>query len=138
MRIEALVLDTNVLISASISALGPPAKVLGVAIKHRALISSLTLFAELETRMVRPRIQRFVGADRVPGILAAIRAATRFVTPAALPPTCRDPNDDMVLATALAANADAIVTGDEDLLVLDPFLGIRILNPAAFLDMAGG
>jgi putative PIN family toxin of toxin-antitoxin system len=43
------------------------------------------------------------------------------VEPAALSPVCRDPEDDIVLATAIAGRADAIVTGDDDLLVLDRF-----------------
>ncbi len=51
-----------------------------------------------------------------------------MVTAIPLPePVCRDP--DLVLAAALAANADAIVTGDRDLLVLKSFHGIPILNP---------
>jgi predicted nucleic acid-binding protein len=56
-----------------------------------------------------------------------------LVAPDALePPTCRDRDDDMVLATALAGESAAIVSGDQDLLVLDPFRGIRVLAPAAF------
>jgi len=42
---------------------------------------------------------------------------------------CRDSDDDLILAAALAAKADAIVTGDQDLLVLKGFKGIPILNP---------
>ena len=53
--------------------------------------------------------------------------------PAALDvPICRDRDDDVVLATALAGACDAIVTGDQDLLVLDPFRGIRVISPTAF------
>lgn len=47
-------------------------------------------------------------------------------------PTCRDRDDDVVLATALSAECVAVVTGDQDLLILDPFQGIRILAPSAF------
>jgi uncharacterized protein len=46
---------------------------------------------------------------------------------------CRDPRDDKFLHAALNGEAEAIVTGDQDLLVLDPFHGVRILSPAAFL-----
>jgi putative PIN family toxin of toxin-antitoxin system len=46
---------------------------------------------------------------------------------------CRDPNDDMVLECALISGAQFIVAGDKDLLVLDPFKGIRIVTPAEFL-----
>jgi putative PIN family toxin of toxin-antitoxin system len=69
-----------------------------------------------------------------------VRAAIRLfeetftlVVPAALEsPTCRDRDDDVVLATALAAECAAIVTGDQDLLILDHFQGIQVLAPSAF------
>ena len=55
--------------------------------------------------------------------------------PAPLPaPVSRDPDDDAVLATALAGRAEIIVTGDDDLLVLKAYQGIRILSPRGFLE----
>lgn len=50
---------------------------------------------------------------------------------------CRDADDDDVLACALAANASMIITGDKDLLVLHPWRGIQILNPASALQRLG-
>jgi len=56
-----------------------------------------------------------------------------MVKPASLPdPVCRDPDDDMVLETALAGNCACIVTGDKDLTVLDPYQDLRILTPGNF------
>jgi uncharacterized protein len=56
-----------------------------------------------------------------------------LVTPDALDsPTCRDRDDDVVLGSALAGVCAAIVSGDQDLLILDPFRGIRVLAPSAF------
>jgi len=49
-----------------------------------------------------------------------------------IPPTCRDPDDDLILACAMDAGADYIVTGDEDLLILKSFQGIIILSPRDF------
>jgi predicted nucleic acid-binding protein len=46
---------------------------------------------------------------------------------------CRDPKDDKFLELAVNGRADAIVTGDDDLLVLNPFRGIPIITPAAFV-----
>jgi putative PIN family toxin of toxin-antitoxin system len=46
---------------------------------------------------------------------------------------CRDPRDDKFLELAVEGEADVIVTGDNDLLTLDPFQGISILTPARFL-----
>ncbi len=50
-------------------------------------------------------------------------------------PICRDRDDDIVLGVALAGRAGVIVTGDEDLLVLKKFEGIRILSPRTFLEL---
>lgn len=47
---------------------------------------------------------------------------------------CRDPKDNMYLELAISGNAGCIVTGDNDLLVLDPFRDIRIITPKEFLD----
>ena len=51
---------------------------------------------------------------------------------------CRDPNDDHVVATALAVNADVIVTGEKDLLALSQYRSIRILTARALLTELGG
>lgn len=51
---------------------------------------------------------------------------------------CRDPEDDHLLELAVSGLADRIATGDADLLVLDPFRGIRILEAADFLDLGFG
>jgi predicted nucleic acid-binding protein len=47
---------------------------------------------------------------------------------------CRDPDDDKLLEIAVAGNADCLVTGDQDLLILHPFQGVPIITPAAFLE----
>lgn len=49
-------------------------------------------------------------------------------------PACRDPDDDWVLATAVAGEAEVIVTGDADLLDLRTYRGIAILSPRGFLE----
>jgi predicted nucleic acid-binding protein len=49
-------------------------------------------------------------------------------------PVCRDTTDDVLLATAVGARADTIVTGDQDLLVLGSYEGVGILSPRAFLE----
>jgi predicted nucleic acid-binding protein len=63
-----------------------------------------------------------------------VRQLIEVVEPAPLPqPVCRDPDDDEVLALALAARAELIVSGDNDLLVLQQFEGIPIVTPAQAL-----
>ncbi len=57
----------------------------------------------------------------------------RFVAVSSDFKICRDPKDDKYLQLAVDGNADFLITGDQDLLVLNPFHGIRILRPADFL-----
>jgi len=124
-----LLLDTNVLIAALV-AHGACSDLLEHCVRRHVVISSRPLLDELEDVLTRKFHQRPVD----------VRAAVRLfeetftlVVPEALePPICRDADDDMVLATARTGECDAIMTGDQDLLVLDPFHGIRVLAPSGF------
>src|SRR5262249_34747169 len=99
-------------------------------VRHHAVISSRPLLDELRdvlTRKFRQRVQD------VRATLRLFEQTFTLVVPADLEaPICRDRDDDVVLATARAGECAAIVSGDQDLLVLDPFHGIRVLTPAAF------
>ena len=68
--------------------------------------------------------------------MEAVRKDADVVSPSRLPkPICRDPDDDWVLATAVAGEADVIVSGDKDLLILKRFQGIPIVTPRGFLEL---
>jgi putative PIN family toxin of toxin-antitoxin system len=120
--------DTNVLFAA-FTAKGFCEDVVDEAVGACLLVWSLPLRRELESSLQRK-------SKLGPGSLAALEAYAqlcRFVLPAALPaPVCRDPDDDVVLATALAGRADYLVTGDDDLLALKSWQGIKILSPRDF------
>ena len=96
------------------------------------IIWSAPLRAELVRTLRRKQLV-------TPSVLDAINAFTdicEIVKPAPLPRrVCRDPDDDVVLASALAGRADLIVTGDDDLLVLKNFQRIRILSPRQVLEI---
>jgi uncharacterized protein len=63
--------------------------------------------------------------------VAEVQRLAEVIDPVPLPkPVCRDPDDDQVLALALAAKAELIVSGDADLLSLGTFEGIAIVAPA--------
>ena len=124
-----LLLDTNVLIAALV-AHGASSDLLEHCVRRHVVISSRPRLDELEDVLTRKFHQRPVD------VRAAVRLFEETFTvvgPEALePPICRDGDDDVVLATARTGECDAIVTGDQDLLVLDPFHGIRVLAPAGF------
>jgi putative PIN family toxin of toxin-antitoxin system len=126
-----VVFDTNVLYSA-LTAKGFCEEVLDEAAGACSVVWSIPLKQELESLLAR---RHKIGlATRV--ALEAYADLCEFVEPQPLPARiCRDKSDDVVLATAVAGKADVIVTGDNDLLVLRQFRGIRILLPRQFLEL---
>jgi len=125
-----VVLDTNVLVAALV-ANGLCHELLQRTIRVRVLASSAALLDGLDGTLRR----KFNPTPAVRTFLAAYREAVMLVEPVPLPAqVCRDRDDDVVLATAAAAKATVLVTGDEDLLVLKAHEGIPIITPRAFLE----
>lgn len=124
-----LLLDTNVLVAAFVSH-GMCAELLEYAAKRHILITSRPLLKEFQTVLTRKFKQPASEAAEAAGLLAM---ECFEVQPARLGrAVCRDPDDDVVLATAVAGGADAIITGDRDLLVLRRFHSVRIVSPSDF------
>ena len=125
-----VVLDTNVVVAALVAE-GLCREVVLRAVRRRVLASSTGLMDELTETLRR----KFTISPATATFLAALRKQIQLVEPGALPKAvCRDPDDDLVLATAVAAHADLIVTGDDDLLVLRTYEGIEIVSPRRFLE----
>lgn len=125
-----VVIDTNVLVAALVVN-GLCHEVLQRSIRLRVLASSAPLLAELEETLHK----KFTVTPASKVFLAAYRQSVVLVEPSPLPaPVCRDADDDVVLATAVAASAAAIVTGDQDLLVLRDYSGIPIISPRTFVE----
>ena len=130
------VLDTNILIRSILNPKGPTGRLLNELRAGRfRLLYSEPLLEEIADVLSRPRFRdRYkVTADDVSDILSLIVQEGEEVFPSASIEACRDPKDDKVLEAAFFGKADVIVTGDDDLFALDPFEGIQILGPAAFL-----
>ena len=127
-----IVFDTNVLIAAVVAS-GVCRDLLEYCTENHELVTSDYILGELREKLERKfRLTQ----DVVDGVITSFEARMRLVSPEPLdPPTCRDPDDDWVLATALAGECDCVVTGDADLLDLNEHAGIRILRPRAFLDL---
>lgn len=135
-----VVLDTNLIVSAFISPTGTPSQLLDICVRGRViLLTSSELLQELEDVLHRDYIkQRYeVAEQRIRAFLTDLRDATEPTIPLPdLPLHSRDPKDDKLLALALGGNAEYLITGDNDLLILDgePALGsLRIITATAFL-----
>ena len=132
------VLDSSVLVSAFFTPEGTPAALLAHARRGAfSLVSSVEILDEVTGVLMRPKHQ--ARYSYTPEEVARYRmrltslsvVVTDLLTLKAVP---LDPKDDMIVATAVAARADYLVTGDRrHLIVLGHYEGIRILGPRAFL-----
>jgi putative PIN family toxin of toxin-antitoxin system len=136
-----LVVDINVLVSGSLWR-GNPSRLVDALLDGSAtLCASALLMAEFEEVMQREKLRRRLeqrGQD-AREIISRFRAAALIIEGPAvpLPSALRDPDDIHVLACARGACADAIVTGDNDLLSLQTFEGIPILTVRQALEKLG-
>ena len=96
------------------------------------LLSSAVL-AELYEVLSRKRFRRYLDEEDVRVFLAALTRQAFWVDVNVKFKICRDQKDDKFLELAVGGRATHIVTGDADLLTLNPFQGIQILLPNAFL-----
>lgn len=130
-----VVLDTNTLVSGVISADGPPRRLLdGTRAQVFELCSSATLLAELLDVLTREKFAaRLIKAGLTPqGIVMELRRMAYVVAPTQVPRViAADADDDHVLACAVSAQAELIVSGDKHLHSLNgQYQGIRIVRPA--------
>ncbi len=134
------VLDTNVLLSGLLWR-GPSYALLEqVRNGSVTFLSSPELLAELAGVLARPKFDAVLSRSNSSReqMLVQVRMLAEVIDPPPLAqPVCRDPDDDAVLALARAAQADVIVSGDDDLLSLTSFESIPILNPAQALARVG-
>src|ERR1700683_5362360 len=106
-----VVLDTNIIVSALLQPLGPPAQVfLPASGGSIQLCISGSVYAEYEEVISRPRFRR--GEDIIAGALHTIREKGRWVRPTEAIRACSDLDDDIFLECARAAQANYLVTGN--------------------------
>jgi putative PIN family toxin of toxin-antitoxin system len=121
-----LVVDSNVFVSAALKESSWPADTV-----RDGLLRTNATEREVMEVLQRPRIAAKI-APIFRDNLRLLLAAAEFVTILEPVTGCRDPDDDKFLELAANGHADVIVSGDDDLLVLDTFRGIPIITAAAF------
>ncbi len=130
-----LVLDTNVLIAALITR-GVCADLLEHCVLSHTIVASDFILHELRGHLMGKFKYTEQDANEA---IALLESQMEMVTPTALDqPVCRDPDDDHILAAAVAGRAKCLVTGDEDLLILQQYEGIAIVRPGGFAEFEAG
>jgi uncharacterized protein len=132
-----VVLDTNIFISGWLWG-GRPDRVLKLAEVYLITVcASSELLDELQSTLSQDKFISKLDALRVNlnDLMSGTRELVEVYPISAIEvPKLRDANDNMILATAIAAEADVIVTGDLDLLVLQEYEGIPIVMAREFLE----
>jgi uncharacterized protein len=127
------VFDTNVIVSALLFEHGKPAQALQYALSNGEVLLSLDLLEELNEVLGRKRFDRYVTSEEREEFLEALIARAILVDITVNVQECRDPKDDKVLELALNGEAQYIISGDKDLLVLHPFRDVQVIAADEFL-----
>jgi uncharacterized protein len=131
---KPIVVDSNVLISAALNEDSISAKAFRRALALFSLTRSKATFAEIENVLNRSKLDRFVSLSIRQKFLLDYFENSRDVAIVEEVVACRDPKDDKFLSLAVASGALLLMSGDQDLKVLNPFRGIVIMSPREFLD----
>jgi putative PIN family toxin of toxin-antitoxin system len=128
-----IVFDASALVSAALKVDSVPERALLRAEEVDVFVLSPAVEREIVEVFNRPKFAQAIRQERREYLLGIIRDEAVWLEPTVRVVDCRDPKDDKYLELALAAGAEIIVSGDDDLLVLHPWRGVRILRPAEYL-----
>lgn len=126
--------DTNALISAHLLDKSASRKAYNKAIDNGVLIYSAETFDEFANTFIRSKFEKYLPLEKRMSVIGEFQARGALIKTRIVISICRDPNDNKFLELAVSSNASCIITGDKDLLILNPFRGIPILNAADFIN----
>ncbi len=132
--IEIFVFDTNILISANLSPGSVNRKAYDRAREIGIPVYSNSTLTEFTETLLRPKFDKYISTYQRLQAVAAYKKRGQLIRVSVNIDLCRDPKDNKFLELAYEASAACIVTGDKDLLVLNPFENIPILTAAEFLE----
>ena len=133
MKTDRIVIDTSVLISATLMDESIPARARNHAVRNGKLVATDETVGEFINTLLLPKFDKYASRQAREVVTRAYPAIVDLVPVNQVIRACRDPRDDKFLEAAVNGRADLIITGDKDLLVLNPFAGILILSPAEYL-----
>jgi putative PIN family toxin of toxin-antitoxin system len=131
-----LVFDTNVLISGLLSDNSVPQKIFDYAQVNAILLISQETFQELAEVLTRSKFDRYISLEKRSKFLNLLSLNAEMIEITTKINLCRDPKDNKFLELAVHGKADYLISGDQDLLILNPFQEIIILSPQAFMSIS--
>ena len=125
--------DASMLVSAAFRRGSVPDRAVRHAFRTDKIAVSEAMMAEPLDVLHRPRLARFIDPELRADLLGQLGTLGVLVRPTVLFADCRDPKDDKYLELALEAGAETITSSDDDLVVLHPWRGIQVVQPAEYL-----
>ena len=132
-KVSRIIIDTNLLISFLITKNFTRLDEI-IFSKKCVLIFSQELLEEFLTVAKRPKFRRFFSSSEIEEILETIQEYAEFIEVTSKTEVCKDPKDNFLLSLSLDGNADFLLTGDNDLLILTKFRKTSIVTISDFLD----
>jgi len=129
-----IVLDTNALVSRLLVPDSVPAQAVKKAVEEGEILMSESTLYELAEVLGREKFDAYVTIQDRQEFLRILGQIVEMVSILHAVHDCRDVRDNHILEVAVNGQSQVIVTGDEDLLVLNPFRGIPIIRPADYLE----
>jgi len=128
------VFDTNSLISALLVNTSVSRRAFDKALDYYQILISDETVAEFDDVARREKFEKYLKAGEREGFEELLHREARFIEVTETVEACRDSDDDKFLELALAGGEEIIMSEDKDLLVLDPFQGVRIARPRSFVE----
>ncbi len=135
---KRIVIDTNVLVSFNItrgSTRNTISKLVQYVLDNSILLLSNEAVAELEEILLRGKLRKYFSEEEARQFIISLRFLAHFIEINEKVSISRDPDDNKILELAINGKADLIITGDDDLLVLKEFRGIKILSPSQVFEL---
>ena len=128
-----VVIDTNIFVSAFLGSKNAKLILKEIINDEFLLVMSTEQLAEIKEVLHRPKFSKYISVGEVEELIALL--SMKVIVPAIYEKItdCRDPKDNMILEEAVYGNAQYIITGDDDLLVLNPYKWIKIINLRDFI-----
>jgi uncharacterized protein len=127
------VFDTNTIISGLLVPDSKPHQAFDRAQDQGNILISMAVLAELNEVMSRKKFDKYLPEEKRKRFLAALAKEAKLIETTEEILECRDAKGNKFLELAVCGHADCIISGDKDLLELNPFRGIAVLNPDEFL-----
>jgi putative PIN family toxin of toxin-antitoxin system len=133
MNREPIVIDTNVFISFALTSTTTPALAVEYAINNFIILQSPATIGELVTKLLLPKFERYVTLEQRQQLLVRILEISLLIRPTDHTEICRDRDDNKFLNLATSGEARYLITGDNDLLILQRYGKTEIVTPREFL-----